>query len=51
MRSVDHTGDRTEDSSGLSGSFETTYFRVGDHPEPFAARIALFTTSERHLYP
>jgi hypothetical protein len=24
MRSVDHTGDRTEDSSGLSGSSETT---------------------------
>jgi hypothetical protein len=25
MRSVDHAGDRTEDSSGLSGSSETTY--------------------------
>ena len=32
MRSVDHTGDRTEDSSGLSGSSETTYFRVADNP-------------------
>ncbi len=30
MRSIDHTGDKTEDSSGLSGSSETTYFRMGD---------------------
>ena len=30
MRSVDYTGDRIEDSSGLSSSSETTYFRMGD---------------------